>query len=379
MGKSSKDKRDIYYRLAKERGYRARSAFKLIQLDQQFKLFNLEIRRVVDLCAAPGSWTQVLDAHLHPDAQIVAVDLQQIAPIKGSMTKEIDENDKEIDCDNDANNSKEIDRDYESNDNENIKSRNTLNRIHIIQADITTPETINKIKEIFREKCDRGEREQDKEGNERKREKNNNKNENNGKYYEYYNDRGGRGVDLVVCDGAPDVTGLHDLDEYFQHELVMAALNTAIQLFDSSSLSLSLSSPSITTFIAKIFRGRDLDCLVSQIRPLFKEVIVSKPSASRNSSIEAFLVCRGFVGLNVSLLSFNSLSCYMDSISHLEIDKREENKSKCVNVKFVACQDEYDADKTYLPNDEYEWREPIQKPTNPPYKEALKLKRGNNL
>ncbi|KAL8955715.1 MAG: hypothetical protein Q9193_006535, partial [Seirophora villosa] len=59
MGKSSKDKRDAYYRLAKEQGWRARSAFKLIQLDEQFDLFK-DVTRVVDLCAAPGSWSQVL-------------------------------------------------------------------------------------------------------------------------------------------------------------------------------------------------------------------------------------------------------------------------------------------------------------------------------
>lgn len=39
MGRSSKDKRDIYYRLAKEEGWRARSAFKLLQLDHEFNLF----------------------------------------------------------------------------------------------------------------------------------------------------------------------------------------------------------------------------------------------------------------------------------------------------------------------------------------------------
>lgn len=42
MGRSSKDKRDIYYRLAKEEGWRARSAFKLLQLDQEFNLFKGE-------------------------------------------------------------------------------------------------------------------------------------------------------------------------------------------------------------------------------------------------------------------------------------------------------------------------------------------------
>ena len=40
MGRTSKDKRDVYYRLAKENGWRARSAFKLLQLDEEFQLFH---------------------------------------------------------------------------------------------------------------------------------------------------------------------------------------------------------------------------------------------------------------------------------------------------------------------------------------------------
>jgi len=40
MGRSSKDKRDVYYRLAKEEGWRARSAFKLMQIDEEFKLLQ---------------------------------------------------------------------------------------------------------------------------------------------------------------------------------------------------------------------------------------------------------------------------------------------------------------------------------------------------
>jgi hypothetical protein len=42
MGKSSKDKRDVYYRLAKEEGWRARSAFKLLQIDEEFNIFEGE-------------------------------------------------------------------------------------------------------------------------------------------------------------------------------------------------------------------------------------------------------------------------------------------------------------------------------------------------
>ena len=40
MGRTSKDKRDVYYRLAKENGWRARSAFKLLQLDEEVQLFQ---------------------------------------------------------------------------------------------------------------------------------------------------------------------------------------------------------------------------------------------------------------------------------------------------------------------------------------------------
>lgn len=85
MGKTSKDKRDIYYRLAKEQGWRARSAFKLLQIDERFDIFN-GIDRVVDLCAAPGSWSQVLSKKLanNPNGKIVAVDLQPMAPINGN-------------------------------------------------------------------------------------------------------------------------------------------------------------------------------------------------------------------------------------------------------------------------------------------------------
>ena len=40
MGRSSKDKRDVYYRLAKEEGWRARSAFKLLQINEEFQIFT---------------------------------------------------------------------------------------------------------------------------------------------------------------------------------------------------------------------------------------------------------------------------------------------------------------------------------------------------
>jgi tRNA (cytidine32/guanosine34-2'-O)-methyltransferase len=60
---SSVDKRDVYYRKGKSAGYRARSAYKLLHLDEEFDLFT-GVRTAVDLCAAPGSWSQVLGQKL---------------------------------------------------------------------------------------------------------------------------------------------------------------------------------------------------------------------------------------------------------------------------------------------------------------------------
>jgi tRNA (cytidine32/guanosine34-2'-O)-methyltransferase len=58
MGKVAKDKRDIYYRLAKQKGYRSRSAFKILQINDYFNIFE-NTKYIVDLCAAPGGWSQV--------------------------------------------------------------------------------------------------------------------------------------------------------------------------------------------------------------------------------------------------------------------------------------------------------------------------------
>lgn len=290
MGRASKDKRDIYYRLAKENGWRARSAFKLLQINEEFNIFE-GVTKVVDLCAAPGSWSQVLSRELYksPDTpqesvKIVAVDLQKMAP---------------------------------------------LDNVIQIQGDITKYETAEQIISHFK----------------------------------------GEKADLVVCDGAPDVTGLHDIDEFIQAQLVLAALNITTHVLKISESS---------RFVAKIFRGKDVTLLYSQLKMFFAKVTISKPRSSRNSSIEAFVVCEGY----------QPPADYVPNMLNPLLDQKytaydELEGSTRLIVPFIACGDlntSFDSDKTYplcIDGKEYNFYTPLVQPINPPYQKAKLLKQNN--
>ncbi len=74
---------DPYVAAAKRAGYRSRAAFKLAELDDRFH-FLARGKRVLDLGAAPGSWTQVAVARAGKD-RVVAIDLLAIDPIPGAI------------------------------------------------------------------------------------------------------------------------------------------------------------------------------------------------------------------------------------------------------------------------------------------------------
>jgi len=73
---------DPYVRKAREQGYRSRSAFKLLEIDDKEKLLRPGAI-VVDLGAAPGGWSQVAAARVKPGGRVIAIDLLKIAPITG--------------------------------------------------------------------------------------------------------------------------------------------------------------------------------------------------------------------------------------------------------------------------------------------------------
>lgn len=79
---------DPYVRQAKADGYRSRAAYKLIELDDRFRLIR-GAKRVVDLGIAPGGWSQVVRAKA-PKAQVVGIDLLPTEPIDGVTIFQMD-------------------------------------------------------------------------------------------------------------------------------------------------------------------------------------------------------------------------------------------------------------------------------------------------
>lgn len=84
---------DPYVAGAQRLGFRSRAAFKLLQLDERFHLLAPG-KRVVDLGAAPGGWTQIAVARVSPpgkaEGQVVAIDLSPMDPVPGAVVLQRD-------------------------------------------------------------------------------------------------------------------------------------------------------------------------------------------------------------------------------------------------------------------------------------------------
>jgi len=79
----NKQKRDIYVRQSQVDGYRARSAYKLIEIDEKFKIFKNGIS-VIDLGASPGSWSQYI-ARTVKSGRLVSIDIKGMEEIENTI------------------------------------------------------------------------------------------------------------------------------------------------------------------------------------------------------------------------------------------------------------------------------------------------------
>ena len=90
----NKQRRDIYVRQSKVDGYRARSAYKLIEIDEKFKIFKGGML-VLDIGAAPGSWSQYA-SKVVKNGKVISIDLKSMEEIKDTIQIEGDFTDPSI-------------------------------------------------------------------------------------------------------------------------------------------------------------------------------------------------------------------------------------------------------------------------------------------
>jgi 23S rRNA (uridine2552-2'-O)-methyltransferase len=86
---------DPFAQKAKEEGYRSRAAYKLIEINEKFKIIK-KGDSVVDLGAAPGGWTQVCVDLVGPKGQVIGLDLQPMEPVEGAVIFEGDFTEEEV-------------------------------------------------------------------------------------------------------------------------------------------------------------------------------------------------------------------------------------------------------------------------------------------
>lgn len=185
---------DHLTRRARAEGWRSRAVYKLEELDRRSGLFRPG-GRVVDLGAAPGSWSQYAQRRVGSRGRVVAVDIEPME---------------------------------------------ALPNIVVLQADIASEETPNRIGEVLE----------------------------------------GR-ADAVISDLAPRLSGNRDRDQAASMDLAERALAMALALLRPGG-----------SFVAKLFQGAGFEEFVAEARSGLKTARLRTPAASRKGSRETYLVGR---------------------------------------------------------------------------------------
>ena len=187
---------DPFVQRAKAEGWRARAAYKLMEIDDKDKLIRPGMV-VVDLGAAPGSWSQVAIKRVGESGRVFALDLLPMEPIPG---------------------------------------------VEFMQGDFHDEEFVERFEEIL----------------------------------------GGRQVDLVMSDIAPNISGIPSSDQARSVYLAELALDFAQKHLAQGG-----------RFLVKVFQGEGFDAFRKQMENEFKSVLVRKPQASRGRSSEVYLLGSG--------------------------------------------------------------------------------------
>ena len=186
---------DPYVLKARQEGYRSRAAYKLLELNEKDRLIKPGMF-VVDIGAAPGSWSQIAAKLVGGKGRVFALD---------------------------------------------ILPMDSLADVDFIQGDFREQAVMDQLLELI----------------------------------------GGREIDLVISDIAPNISGMSAMDQPKAIYLVELALDLARQVLSPKGV-----------FVAKVFQGVGFDEYMNEVRAAFGKVVIRKPKASRPRSREVYLVAR---------------------------------------------------------------------------------------
>ena len=190
---------DPYVKQAQRDGYRSRSSYKLLQLNERDRLIRPGML-IVDLGSAPGGWSQVATRLAGEQGRVVATDILPMDPLKN---------------------------------------------VDFIQGDFTAETVLQQVLDAL----------------------------------------GGQQPQLVICDIAPNISGIDSADQASSMYLVELALDFVRRALAPQG-----------DFVAKVFQGAGSDAYIKDVRGSFDKVFVRKPAASRPRSREVYLVAKGFKG-----------------------------------------------------------------------------------
>lgn len=187
---------DEYVKRAQRDGYRARAAYKLIEIDDRDHLIKPGMT-IVDLGSAPGSWSQVAVQRLKEQGKVIALDLLEMQPVSG---------------------------------------------VQFIQGDFREQAVLDQLEAAL----------------------------------------GGKPVDLVIADMAPNISGISDVDQANAMYLTELALDFSYKWLKPGG-----------QFLVKVFNGSGFEEIIRNMRQGFDKVATRKPKASRDRSSEVYLLGTG--------------------------------------------------------------------------------------
>jgi len=189
----NKQKKDIFVRQSKIEGYRSRAVYKLIEINDKYKLLKNGIS-LVDLGSSPGSWSQYISRNFK-NIKLLSIDLKEMEEIK--------------------------------------------NAYHIV-GDFNDNKYQKEIKDYFKSK-----------------------------------------IDIVLSDMAENTTGNKYIDVISTSELCKEAMLFAKDILKENG-----------SFVCKIFMGSTFNEIIAELKLIFKQTKVFKPSSSRKDSKESFIICK---------------------------------------------------------------------------------------